>query len=76
LLNALDFIGRSPPVLPRLVNHGRCQELRRIEFADRETIEPSFLTARQAMELRAPDVPELNVDAVRAALAEEQHRHG
>jgi hypothetical protein len=76
LTNALDFIGRSSAMLSRLVDNRRCQQLGRIEFADRETIEPSLLTARQAMKLGTADVPKLDVDAVRAALAKEQDRHG
>lgn len=75
LMNALDIIRRSLAVLSRLVDNRGCQQLGRIEFTDRETIEPSFLTARQAMKLRAANVPKLDVDAVRAALAEEQDRH-
>ena len=62
-------------MLSRLVDDGRCEQFRRIEFADRETIEPGFPPTRQAMKLGAADVPKLDVDAVRAALAEEQDRH-
>src|SRR5258708_19294671 len=62
-MNALDIIRRSLAVLSRLVNNRRCQQLGRIEFADREPIEPSFLIARQAMKLRAANVPKLDVDA-------------
>ena len=75
-MNALDFIGRSLAVLSRLINDGRRQQLRRIEFADCETIEPGFLAAGQAVQLRAADVPKFDIDAVRAALAEKQDRHG
>ena len=76
LMNALHFVGRTLAVLPRLVDDRGCQELRRIEFADRETIEPRLLPARQAVKLRAPHVPQFDIDAVGAALAEEQDRHG
>jgi hypothetical protein len=75
LVNALDFVGGSLAVLSRLVNNGCDQQLRWIEVADRETIEPSFLAACQAMKLRAANVPKLDVDAVRTALAKEQDRH-
>jgi len=76
LMNALHFIGRSLAVLPRLVDHSRRQQLLWVELADRESIEPSLLTACQAMKLRAPNVPDLDIYAVGAALAEEQARHG
>jgi hypothetical protein len=75
LLNAPRFIRRTPPMFPRLVDDGGCQQLRRIELADRETFEPGFMTAGQAVELRPTNVPKLDVDAVRAALAEQQDRH-
>jgi hypothetical protein len=76
LLNTLHFIGRSLAVFPGLVDNGGGQELRRIEFADRETIEPGLLPASEAVNLRAPHVPKLDVNAVGAALTEEQDRHG
>lgn len=75
-MNALYFVGRSLAVLPRLVDDCRRQQLRRIEFADGETVKPRFLAACQAVKLCAPDVPQLDIDAVGAALAEEQNRHG
>ena len=62
-------------MLPRLVDDRCRQEFERLEFADREPIEPRLVAAGQAVNLRAPDVPELDIDAVRAALAEEQRRH-
>ena len=34
------------------------------------------MSAREAMDLRAPHVPVFDVNAVRAALAEEENRHG
>ena len=63
-------------MLPGLVHDSACQELRGVEFADRETIEPSLLPASEAVKLRTPHVPKLDVNAVGAALAEEQNRHG
>ena len=75
-MNALHFIGRSLAVLPRLVDNGRCEKLRRIKLADREPVEPCLLTAGQAVQLRATDVPQLDIYAVRAALAEKQNGHG
>jgi hypothetical protein len=59
----------------RLIDHRCGQQLRRIEFADRETFQPCLLTARKALELRPPNIPQLDVNAVRAALAEEDDRH-
>jgi hypothetical protein len=75
-MNALYFLECPLAVLPSLVDDGGYQEPRRIEFADCETIEPTLLTAGQAVKLRPQHVPELDVDAVGAALAEEQNRHG
>lgn len=62
-------------MLPRLIDHSSRQQLRRIEFADGETFEPRFMPAGQALELRPTHVPQLDIDAVRAALAEQQDRH-
>lgn len=45
------------------------------ELAQREPVEPGFLPAREAVQLRAPVVPELDIDATRATLTEEDHRH-
>lgn len=76
LLNTLYFLGWALPMLPRLIDNGRSKQLGRIELADRETVEPRLVAAGQAVNLRAPDVPKLDIHAVRAALAEEQNRHG
>ena len=46
-----------------------------VELADREAIEPRLLAAGQAVNLGSPDVPQLDIHAVRAALAEEQNGH-
>ena len=63
-------------MLPRLVDDCGDQQLRGIKFAHGETIEARLLSACKAMQLRAPDVPEFDVDPVRPALAEEQNGHG
>ena len=75
LLDSPHFIWRTLAVLPCLIDDCGGQQLRRVELADREPLEPSFLPARQAMQLRPAYVPKLDVDAVRAALAEQQDRH-
>jgi hypothetical protein len=62
-------------MLPRLIDHRRGQQLCRIELADRKAFKPGFLPARQAVKLRPAHVPQLDVYAVRAALAEQQDRH-
>jgi hypothetical protein len=69
ILDSADFVWRAFVMFARLIDHRCGQQLRRIEFADRETFEPCLLTAREALKLRPPDVPQLDVGAVRAALA-------
>jgi len=64
LLEAPDFIRRPFPVLARLVDHRRCQQLRRVEIAHRESLEPRFVPAGETVQLRPPHVPELDVDTV------------
>lgn len=75
LLNAPDFVRWPTPMFARLVHHCSRQQLRRIELADREAFKPSFMTTREAVNLRPPHVPELDIDAVRAALAEKKDHH-
>ena len=75
-LNTPHVVRRSLAMLPCLIDDCRDQKLRRIKFAHGETIQPSLLSACQAMQLRAPDVPEFDVDPVRPTLAEEQNGHG
>ena len=58
-----------------LIDDGCGEQLGRIELADSESFEPCLLSAREAMELCAPDVPQLDVDAIGAALAEEKDGH-
>jgi hypothetical protein len=59
-----------------LVDHRCGQQLRRVEVADSESFEPCLLSAGEAMKLCAPDVPQLDVHAIRAALAEQEDGHG
>jgi hypothetical protein len=63
-------------VLPRLIDDHRREQLGRIEFAHRKTIEPSFVPARHALELSAAYIPELDINSVGATLTEEQDDHG
>jgi hypothetical protein len=76
LLDSFDFIWRTLAMLPSLIDDGCRQQLRGIELAHGESFEPSLLSAREALELRAPHVPELDVNPVGATLAEEDDRHG
>lgn len=62
-------------MFPRLIDDCGGQQLRRIELAHGEALEPRVLTAREAVHLRAPGVPQLHVDAIRTALAEEEDSH-
>jgi len=70
-LNAADFIGRASAVPSGLIHDSGKQQLRRVEFANREALEPRLLTTCQAAKLRAADVPQTDIDTIRAALAEE-----
>ena len=76
VLDASGFVRRPLSVLARLIDDGRGEQLRRIELADSESFEPCLLSAREAMKLCAPDVPQLDVHAIGAALAEQEDRHG
>jgi hypothetical protein len=75
LFDTPRLIGRTAAMFPRLIDYCSGQQLRRIELADGEAFEPGLVTAGQAVKLRSAHVPKLDVDAVRAALAEEQDRH-
>jgi hypothetical protein len=75
LLNLLHFVWRAFPMFPGLIDHSGREQLRGIEFAHRKAVEPCLLAARQAMKLRPPDIPQLNIHAVRTALAEENDGH-
>ena len=71
-----DFVRRPLPVLARLIDDGCGEQLGRIELADGESFEPRLLSAREAMKLCAPDVPQLDIDAIGATLAEQEDGHG
>lgn len=62
-------------MLSSLVDDGARQKLHRIELADREPIEPSLVTAGQAVNPCPPHVPKFDIHTVRPALAKEQNRH-
>ena len=62
-------------MLPSLIDDRRRQQFRRVELTDREPIKPRLLPAGVALELRTSDVPELDVDAIGAALAEKENSH-
>ena len=68
LLDTPDFV-RSPTAMSaRLADHRRCQQLRGIELTKGKPLEPRLLSACRALQLRASDVPELDVDAVGATV--------
>jgi hypothetical protein len=71
LFDALDFVRWPTAVLARLVNDCRRQQLRGIELTNGESLKPCLLSACQTVHLRATDVPELDVNAVRTTLAEQ-----
>ena len=76
VFDALGFVGRPLPMLACLIDEGCGEQLGRIELADSESFEPCLLSAREAMKLCAPDVPQLDVHAIGAALAEQEDGHG
>jgi hypothetical protein len=73
--DAPHFVWWAFAMLSRLIDHCGGQQLRRIEFTNREALEPRFLPTGEAVKLRSPVVPQLNIDSVGAALAEEQDGH-
>jgi hypothetical protein len=75
LLQLPEFVRRAFAMLPGLIDHGCGQQPHGIEVAYCESLEPRFLPARQTMKLSAPSIPPLDVDAIRAALAEQEHGH-
>jgi hypothetical protein len=70
-----DFVWRTLAMFSRLVNDGRGEELHRIELTYRESLEPGLLSAREAVKLCPPVVPQLDVDPVGAAVAKQKDRH-
>ena len=62
-------------MLSSLIDDSSRQQLCRVEVADCEPLEPCFLAARQAVQLSAANVPQLDIDTVRTALAEQENRH-
>lgn len=75
IFDAADFVWRTFPMFASLINDCSREQLCRVEFADREALEPGFLPTREAVKLRSPAVPQLDVDSVRAALAEQNRGH-
>jgi hypothetical protein len=59
-----------------LIDERSSNELDRVDFADREAVEPCLAFAAETSESGAASVPLCDVDAVRAALAEEDEGHG
>jgi hypothetical protein len=75
VLNSPNFVGWAFPMLPRLVDHGGRQELRGVELAYSEPLQPRLLAAGETVQLRPLYVPHLDVDPVGTALTEQKHRH-
>lgn len=63
-------------MLPSLIDERPGNELYGVEFADGEAVEPCLAFAAETPEPSAASVPLCDVDAVRAALAEEEDGHG
>ena len=76
VLNAPGFVRRPFPMFARLIDDGCGEQLGRIELADSESLQPCLLSAREAMKLCAPDVPQLDVHAIGTALAKQEDGHG
>jgi hypothetical protein len=64
LFDATQIVRRAFAMLARLFHERRRHQFHGFELADCEPIEPSLTATRQTMNLRAPHVPELDVDAV------------
>jgi hypothetical protein len=62
-------------MLPCLIDDSGGEQLCRIELAHGESFQPRFVSAGMALELGPIGVPELDVHAVRTALAEEKDGH-
>ena len=75
LLDKSDFVRRALAMLPSLIDDRSGQQLRGIEFADCKSFQPRLLPARKALQLRSFHIPELDINAVRPALAEEENGH-
>ena len=75
ILSPLHFIRRSFAVLSRLVDYRGREQSDRIKIADSETVQPRLVPAGHAVKLGPPYVPQLDVDAIRTALAEDQGSH-
>jgi hypothetical protein len=64
-------------MLPSLIDDGGGQQLRRVELADGKSVEPRLLPAGVALDLRPIGIPQFDVHAVGAALAEQDgHEEG
>ena len=62
-------------MLPSLVDHSSSEQLGRVELADGEPVEPGLVPAGVALDLRPIGIPQFDVHAVGAALAEQEDGH-
>jgi hypothetical protein len=72
LLSLPDLVTWAPAVLARLVDQRSGRELGRIELRGGEPIQPAFPITSQAMETGALAIPDLDLNAVRSALSEDE----
>ena len=63
-LDPADFVWRAFAMFPRLINQRSRQQFCGIKFAHSETLEPRLLATREALKLRSPRIPKLDVDSV------------
>jgi hypothetical protein len=75
VLDSFDFVRRTLAVLASLIDDRGHQQFSWVKLADREALKPGLLAASETLKLCSPVVPQLDVDAVGAALAEEDDRH-
>lgn len=60
-------------MLPRLVDERRSKEVRRIEVAHGEAVEPTFLAAAPALDPNAYAIPVTELDSVGTALTKQEN---
>jgi hypothetical protein len=74
-LYRFGLLRASLPVLASLVDEYASEKFPRLELAHGESVKPGLAFAREATDSRARSVPLGDVDAVGAALAEEDDGH-
>src|SRR5437879_98612 len=62
-------------MLARLIHQRVDEKFARLELRQCESVEPGLPAAGETADLGPRPIPELDVDAVRTALTEDEHRH-